>query len=141
VVGFIEAEGSFFVTQKNPGYFVHGFSVTQSLDTHVLEFIRHTLGIRSKIRGSQKHGCVLDTCQNATIVNISSYFRGVMIGIKSVELSFWSEGLQYRKDMERMASLQLKLRIMRKQQLCCFKQLSKNKILLGCFIYLKIKYF
>ena len=40
IIGFIEAEGSFFIVDKGKGRYVHCFSVTQKLDTHLLDYLR-----------------------------------------------------------------------------------------------------
>jgi hypothetical protein len=55
VVGFTEAEGSFYITVKDGRALphprlVHGFGVTQKLDKHILAFLRSLLGIAAAIK-------------------------------------------------------------------------------------------
>jgi len=51
LIGFTEAEGSFYLVKKSANRLVHRFEITQKLDEIVLECITHILGIsyRKKI--------------------------------------------------------------------------------------------
>ena len=46
VVGFTEAEGSFFLVHKGNGRYVHCFGITQKLDKHLLEYIKVLFNIQ-----------------------------------------------------------------------------------------------
>lgn len=46
LIGFTEAEGSFYLVSKTSTRIVHAFEITQKLDLIVLEAIAHILGIR-----------------------------------------------------------------------------------------------
>jgi hypothetical protein len=50
VVGFIEAEGSFYIVKKSATRYCHGFGVTQKLDKKVLEEILEHIGIKNVVR-------------------------------------------------------------------------------------------
>ena len=50
LVGFIEAEGSFYLVSKDSTRIVHGFCLTQKLDSIVLEGIKLTLHIPTVVK-------------------------------------------------------------------------------------------
>ena len=45
LIGFTEAEGSFYIVKKGPKRLVHAFEITQKLDIIVLEAIAKILGL------------------------------------------------------------------------------------------------
>ena len=45
LIGFTEAEGSFYIVKKGPKRLVHAFEITQKLDLIVLEAIAKILGL------------------------------------------------------------------------------------------------
>jgi hypothetical protein len=91
LVGFIEAEGSFYLVSKESSRIVHGFGLTQKLDSIVLEAIRHILHIPNPIRFRIKHNYyILDTTNSRAIENIIKYFHNTMKGMKSVEYRIWA---------------------------------------------------
>jgi len=95
IIGFIEAEGSFFITKKgknsqNKVRYEHGFSITQKYDPIVLDSIRRILHIRTKIRFREKHNFyILDTTHKRSLQNIIDYLicekSFKLKGIKSLE--------------------------------------------------------
>jgi hypothetical protein len=86
VVGFIEAEGSFYLVSKDKTRIVHGFGISQKLDSVVLEGIRHILHIPTAVRFKLNHSYyILDTTNSRAIENIIQYFHKTMKGMKSVE--------------------------------------------------------
>jgi len=89
LVGFIEAEGSFYIVNKEPQRLVHGFGLTQKLDPIVLEHIGSILGIPTKIQKKLNHYS-LDTTNSRAVENIISYFNNTMKGMKSVEYRIWA---------------------------------------------------
>jgi len=84
LVGFIEAEGSFYIVKKDNIRLVHGFGLTQKLDPLVLNCIGSILGIPTKVKKRLNHYS-LDTTNSRAVENIISYFHGSMKGMKSVE--------------------------------------------------------
>lgn len=54
-MGFIEAEGSFYLVSKDSTRIVHGFCLTQKLDSIVLEGIKLTLHIPTVVKFRAKH--------------------------------------------------------------------------------------
>jgi LAGLIDADG endonuclease len=98
LVGFVEAEGSFYLTSKSSTRIVHGFCITQKLDKIVLEGIKYTLHISTKVVYKDKHNYhMLDTTNSRAIENIISYFQNTMKGMKSVEYRIWSRSYNKNK--------------------------------------------
>jgi hypothetical protein len=86
LVGFIEAEGSFYLTNKDSKKIVHGFGLIQKLDKIVLESIRILLHINNEVRYKELYNhYILDTTNSRAIENIVEYFRNTMKGVKSLE--------------------------------------------------------
>jgi len=91
LVGFIEAEGSFYLVSKDLIRIVHGFGITQKLDSVVLEAIGLTLHIPTKVKFKSKHNhYALDTTNSRAIENIIKYFQNTMKGMKSLEYRIWA---------------------------------------------------
>lgn len=91
VVGFIEAEGNFYLVSKDKTTIVHGFGISQKLDSIVLEGIRHILHIPTAVKFKYNHNYyVLDTTNSRAIENIIQYFYKTMKGMKSVEYRIWA---------------------------------------------------
>jgi len=86
MVGFIEAEGSFYLVSKDSTRIVHGFGITQKLDSVVLEGIRLILQISTAVKFKSKYNhYILDTTNSRAVENIIEYFRNTMKGMKSLE--------------------------------------------------------
>ena len=98
VVGFIEAEGSFYLVSKDKSRIVHGFGISQKLDSIVLEGIRSILHISTKLRFKANNNLyILDTTNSRAIENIIKYFYNTMKGMKSVEYRIWSRSYNKHK--------------------------------------------
>ena len=90
VVGFIEAEGSFYLTNKDNTRIVHGFGLTQKLDKVVLEGIRILLHIKNPVMYKELYNHhILDTTNSRSINNIIDYFNNTLKGVKSLEYKIW----------------------------------------------------
>jgi hypothetical protein len=91
LVGFIEAEGSFYLVSKDATRILHGFGLTQKLDSIVLQSIGLILHIPTKVKFKSNHNhYILDTTNSRAIENIIKYFKDTMKGMKSVEYRIWS---------------------------------------------------
>lgn len=98
VVGFIEAEGSFYLVSKDKTRIVHGFGLTQKLDSIVLEGIRSILHIPTVVRFKSNHNhYILDTTHSKAIENIIKYFDNTMKSMKSVEYRIWARSYTKHK--------------------------------------------
>lgn len=111
LIGFIEAEGSFYLTSKSKDRIVHGFGITQKLDYIVLYCIKYILNIKksfivykhNKYSPSKGGGIfiskgnkyyILDTTNSKSIENIIKYFITndhsiLFMGVKNLEFSIW----------------------------------------------------
>jgi len=118
LVGFVEAEGSFYLVNKDINRIVHGFGITQKLDKVVLEGIRQILHISTKVVYKEKYNYyMLDTTNSRAIKNISDYFLSTMKGIKGVEYKIWSRSFNKHKgDYYKLVNIKVllqKLRLVR----------------------------
>ena len=119
IIGFIEAEGSFYLVSKDSKRIVHGFGLTQKLDRIVLESIRLILHIPSPVKYKEMYNHhILDTTNSRAIENIIGYFQNTMKGVKSLEFKIWARA--YVKDKgnyEKLVSIRDIIRKIRKQLL------------------------
>lgn len=91
ISGFVEGEGSFYLVSKDKTRIVHGFGITQKLDSIVLEGIRIILHIPTVVKYKSEHNYyILDTTNSRAIENIIVYFRNSLIGMKSPEYKIWA---------------------------------------------------
>lgn len=98
LVGFIEAEGSFYLTNKTSTRIVHGFGLTQKLDKIVLEGIRIILHIKNPVRNKELHNYyILDTTNSRAIENAIVFFKNTMKGVKSLEYRVWARSYTKNK--------------------------------------------
>jgi hypothetical protein len=96
LVGFTEAEGSFYIVQKGPTRLAHAFEITQKLDKIVLQAIALILEISTGVRKKKTHLSIVTT-KIKTIQFISTYFFKTMKGMKSLEYRIWSRSFNKRK--------------------------------------------
>lgn len=98
LVGFIEAEGSFYLTNKDSNRIVHGFGLTQKLDEIVLQAIGLMLHISNSVRYKEIYNhYILDTTNSRAIQNIIDYFKDTMKGVKSLEYKIWARSYNRNK--------------------------------------------
>lgn len=98
LVGFIEAEGSFYLTSKTPTRIVHGFGLTQKLDKIVLEGIGIMLHIKNPVIYKELYNhYILDTTNSRAIENVISFFKNTMKGVKSLEYRIWARSYTKNK--------------------------------------------
>jgi hypothetical protein len=113
IIGFIEAEGSFYIVNKNnnPPRLSLGFGISQKLDKIVLNNISKLINIETQIQYKEKHNYyILDTTKNSNILNIINYIDNQMIGMKSVEFKIWKESLLYKGNYDKLKIYQDRLR-------------------------------
>lgn len=127
LVGFIEAEGSFFYTKKSLskdseyGRLVHSFGITQKLDPIILYSIKHLLHISSKVKYKSKHDFYsLETSNSRSINYIIKYFitndhKNLFKGMKSFEFNLWKRTfLNDKNDYDKLYKLQQIVRKLKK---------------------------
>jgi L-rhamnose isomerase len=82
----VEGEGSFYLVSKDSSRIVHGFCISQKLDSVVLEGIRYILHIPTVVKYKSNHNYyMLDTTNSRAVENIINYFYNTMKGMKAVE--------------------------------------------------------
>jgi LAGLIDADG endonuclease len=86
LVGFTEAEGSFYLVKKNNNRLVHAFEITQKLDVIVLKSIARILGI--SVTNKKLYNTVVTTNSRA-VSNIIYYYKNTMKGMKALEYRIW----------------------------------------------------
>lgn len=104
ILGFTEAEGSFYLVQKEPGIIVHGAGWIQANEKNLLELVRARLNIKAKVKLHVKQKCwMLDTTSSMDVQNLIIFFEGKLKGIKAVEVRKWARS--FRKDRGNFAKL------------------------------------
>jgi LAGLIDADG endonuclease len=119
LVGFIEAEGSFYLVSKDFNRIVHGFGLTQKLDKVVLEGIAFMLHIKTNVKYKELHNYfILDTTNSRAIENIILFFKDTMKGMKSLEYKIWARAYTNNKgDYNKLLSTRNIIRKLRKNLL------------------------
>ena len=119
LIGFIEAKGSFYLVSKSSTRIVHGFGLTQKLDEVVLQAIRLTLHIPSKVMYKELHSYyMLDTTNSRAIENIINYFKDQFKSIKSLEYKIWARAYNKNKgDHDKLFSIRKTIRKIRKTRI------------------------
>lgn len=87
LVGFTEAEGSFYLVSKSSRRITHRFEITQKLDIIVLIAIGFILGIKVTVKPTYN---TVATTATFPISNIIPYFHNTMKGMKSLEYRIWA---------------------------------------------------
>ncbi len=119
LVGFIEAEGSFYLTNNDSNRIVHGFGLTQKLDKVVLEGIAIMLHIKNPVRFKELHNYyLLDTTNSRAVENIIFFFKNRMKGVKSLEYRIWARSYSKNKgDYAKLYNIRNIIRELRKELL------------------------
>ena len=119
LVGFIEAEGSFYLVNIESNGIVHGFGVTQKLDKIVLESIAFVLHINTIVRYRELHNFyILDTTNSRAIENIISFFKNTIKGMKSLEYKIWARAYTKNKgNFNKLLEIRNTIRRLRKNLL------------------------
>ena len=119
LVGFIEAEGSFYLTNKDSNRIVHGFGLTQKLDPIVLQGIGLMLHINNSVKYKELHNhYILDTTNSRAIENIMVFFKDTMKGVKSLEYRIWARSYTKNKgNYDKLYEIRNTIRKLRKNML------------------------
>lgn len=111
LVGFTEAEGSFYLVRKDIQRITHAFEITQKLDNLVLVAIGHILGISVS---NKKTYNTVSTSNSRAISNIIDYYKNTMKGMKSLEYRIWSRAyVKHKGDFESLLKIQNQMRRIR----------------------------
>lgn len=116
LVGFTEAEGSFYLVKKENNRLVHGFEMTQKLDEIVLISIKYLLHITTNVQHKKAGYYSICTTNSRAIENIIAYYKNTMKGMKSVEYRIWSRSYaKFKGNYIALDKIRTNIRIMRKQ--------------------------
>lgn len=114
LIGFTEAEGSFYLVNKTTNRIVHGFEITQKLDKIVLIAIKHILGFNNKIQIKKTGYFSISTTNSRAIENIIKYYNNTMKGMKSVEYRIWARSyVKHKGDFFNLNEIRKKIRLFR----------------------------
>ena len=115
LVGFTEAEGSFYLVSKEPTRIVHAFEITQKLDIIVLKAIAHILGLSTS---EKKTYNTVVTTNSRSIANIIEYYSNTMKGMKAVEFKIWARSfVKHRGKFKELHKIRENIRVIRKIRL------------------------
>ncbi len=106
IIGFVEAEGSFYITLKEKTRLAHGFGITQKKDKIVLEAIKTHIGITSTVKYNRKGFYYMDVYDTNSLKLIKEYFFGTMKGIKSLDYRIWARSFRDKGKYEDMLHTQ-----------------------------------
>lgn len=108
LVGFTEAEGSFYLVNKSKDRIIHGFEITPKLDLIVLSAIGSILGIKTS---SKKTYHTVVTTNSRSIENIINYYHNTMKGMKSFEFRVWARCyVKHKGDFSKLNEIRNKIR-------------------------------
>ena len=97
LIGFTEAEGSFYLVKKGPTRLTHAFEITQKLDRIVLEAIALILGIKVTVK---KTYFTVVTTNSEAIRRIINYYFNTMKGMKALEYRIWARSFTKATDFD-----------------------------------------
>jgi hypothetical protein len=117
LVGFTEAEGSFYLVSKGPTRLVHAFEITQKLDEIVLNCIQRLLGISTQVQFKKAGYFSLATTNSRAIENLIEFFHNTLKGMKSLEYRIWARSYNNHKgDFKSLDSIRNQMRTLRLQR-------------------------
>lgn len=112
ILGFTEAEGSFYLVQKTPTRIVHGAGWIQNNEKEQLEQMRQRWNIKAKVKAHVGgKAWLLDTTAASAVETLICFFENKMKGMKAVEVREWARSYrEHRGDFEQLKKLQKNLR-------------------------------
>jgi len=96
LVGFTEAEGSFYITKKDKDRMVHAFEITQKHDYIVIKAI--SIILSANLTFKKNHYSVNTTNKNSINIIINYFFKSIK-GIKSLEYRIWARSFNKKKNI------------------------------------------
>ena len=115
LIGFIEAEGSFYISKNSLNY-IHYFGICQQNDKHLLNVIKVILKIKANVYFSERDKCYyLQTKSKKSIKYIIEYVDGYLKGVKSLEFKLWKRSFTNKYNNKKLEKIQLIMRKLRKK--------------------------
>lgn len=116
LIGFIEAEGSFFIS-KNILNYTYNFSICQQYDIYLLNAIKIILRIEANVCYSERDKCYyLQTKNKKSIEYIIYFVNGYLKGVKSLEFKLWKRAFSNKYNNKKLEKIQLIMRKLRKEK-------------------------
>ena len=127
LIGFTEAEGSFYIVKKGVQRLVHAFEITQKKDIIVLEAIAKILqGDKGKVTKKNTYNTIIFT-GSKDIQFIVKYFHKTMKGMKALEYRIWARSFATpNKDFEYLMKIRNTMRNIRSIRLNKNFSIKKN---------------
>ena len=94
LIGFTEAEGNFYLVNKDPQQLEHVFKISQKLEYIVLKAIAMILQVKVTTNTTNYNLVVTDS---KDIDNIIKYYLKKIKGIKALEYRIWARSFTKRK--------------------------------------------
>lgn len=108
IVGFVEAEGSFYLTEKEKDKrIVHGFAISQKEDVHLLICIARILKINAKIKRHNANYYMLDCTNSKNLKFIKDYFFNTMKSKKAFIYRVWARSFRDKGKFDKLKKLKL----------------------------------
>ena len=116
LIGFIEAEGSFFIC-KNILNYTYNFSLCQQNDIYLLNAIKRILKIEAHVYYSERDKCYyLQTKNKKSLKYIIYFVNGYLKGVKSLEFKLWKRAFSNKYNNKKLEKIQLIMRKLRKEK-------------------------
>ena len=106
LIGFTEAEGSFYLVKKDCKRIIQMFEITQKHDKIVLEAIAKILSMKVYNKKTY-YTCISTSKEN--IQGIIQSFSNTIKGVKSLEFKLWSRSFTKRLSYSQLEDLQIKI--------------------------------
>lgn len=110
LIGFIEAEGSFYITKKGDNRLVHGFGITQKKDKIILDCIKLILKINANVRYNKYGFFTLDASDKKSLKFIKDFFFKTMKSRKSLIYRIWARSFRLKGKYNKLLLIQKKIR-------------------------------
>jgi LAGLIDADG DNA endonuclease family protein len=116
LIGFTEAEGSFYLVSKTANRLVHAFEISQKLDKIVLVAIKYILGISTNVKTFKSGSLSIVTTNSRAIENIIKFYKNTMKGVKSLEYRIWARAYaKYKGNFVALNNIRNRVRLIRKR--------------------------
>lgn len=115
LIGFIEAGGSFYITQNCNKYNLE-FGLTHKLDPFLLESIKKRLKINSNLIYYKEKFYKIQTKNTESIKYIIDFFNLTMKGMKSLEFKIWSRAYYFLNNQKKIEKCKTILKNLKTKQ-------------------------
>lgn len=98
LIGFWEAEGSFYIVKKEEGRYVHGIGLIQKTDRQIIEIIRQIFDSKAKVKDikPKQDFYSWDSTSKVCCNKVKIYFTGYFIGRISYKFAIWGKSISYQ---------------------------------------------